>query len=185
MEKRQAVRVADRSLQPVQTMSSEGAPTSGAVAGQPAESMVSPSGDMQAGASAGDEGDASKPVPLAQDVMAKTFQAAPPADVPLDAERRRLWDDTKGWMDEVCKRLNLTLQEAAARANVRDAETFQQWHATGKPHEVTRQLRVWVKNLLKDAQASLCHAFTARFSPARQALLSRQHCAVCASLLAM
>jgi len=82
------------------------------------------------------------------------------AGAAVDAERTRLWLDTKGWMDEVCKRLQLSLDEASTRANVKDAATFQVWYETGKPHDVTRQLRVWVKNLLKDAQVSTAPAPT-------------------------
>ena len=67
----------------------------------------------------------------------------------------RLWTDTKDWMDAICKRLNMSLQDAAARANVTDAATFQQWFETGKPQKVTRQLRVWVKNLLNEAKVLL------------------------------
>jgi len=68
-----------------------------------------------------------------------------------EAERTRLWMDTKGWMDEVCKRLQLSTEEAAVRASVKRHD-FDQWYSTGQPHNVTRQLRVWIKQLLQDAQ---------------------------------
>ena len=68
-----------------------------------------------------------------------------------EAERTRLWMDTKGWMDEVCKRLQLSTEEAALRASVK-RDDFDQWYSTGQPQNVTRQLRVWIKQLLQDAQ---------------------------------
>jgi len=68
-----------------------------------------------------------------------------------EAERTRLWMDTKGWMDEVCKRLQLSTEMAALRASVK-RDDFDQWYSTGQPQHVTRQLRVWIKQLLQDAQ---------------------------------
>ena len=79
-------------------------------------------------------------------------------DANADAERIRLWMDTKGWMNEVCKRLQLSLEEASLRASVKDKSTFEQWYLTGKPHDVTRLLRVWVKSLIKDAQLAAAAA---------------------------
>ena len=57
----------------------------------------------------------------------------------------------ESWLHEVCKRLSLSLPEAALRASVKK-EDFDEWCTTGKPQHVTRSLRVWIKNLLQDAQ---------------------------------
>ena len=120
-----------------------------------AGTVAPPSAVAETAASAGDGNEASRPVPSGlEDARSQPTPAAavPPASEPLDAERIRLWTDTKDWMDAICKRLNLSLQDVAARANVNDAATFQQWFDTGKPQKVTRQLRVWVKDLVDEAK---------------------------------
>jgi hypothetical protein len=121
-----------------------------------AGTVAPPSAVAETAASAGDGNEASRgPVPSGlEDARSQPTPAAavPPASEPLDAERIRLWTDTKDWMDAICKRLNLSLQDVAARANVKDAATFQQWFDTGKPQKVTRQLRVWVKDLVDEAK---------------------------------